>query len=92
MKFVTLMLCLMHLYTKDGTDFTLLMEILMVSGGSQRVCVDIPISNDSIVEYNETFDIVLSTTDEAIILDFETAEVLITNDDSKLHRLPQDKF
>lgn len=58
-------------------------EVLTISGGSERVCVDVPITDDNIVEFNETFHVVLSTTDEAVVLDVEKAQVFITNDDSE---------
>lgn len=47
------------------------------------MCVDVPITDDNIVEFNETFHVVLSTTDEAVVLDVEMAQVFITNDDSE---------
>ena len=66
------------------------MEMLAVSGGSERLCVDVTISDDNIVEYNETLHIVLTTNDETISLDFATAEVFIVNDDSESNCVPHD--
>ena len=64
--------------------------MLAVSGGSERLCVDVIISDDDIVEYNETFHVVLTTNDETIALDFQTAVVFIVNDDSESNCVPCD--
>ena len=74
----------------DDADFTAVMEMLAVSGGSQRLCVDVTISDDDIVEYNETFHVVLTTNDDTISLDFQTAVVFIVNDDSESNCVPHD--
>lgn len=48
---------------------------------SQRVCRNINISNDNIVEIDKIFNVILSTADERLALSRDRAEVVIVNDD-----------
>ena len=59
-------------------------ETLTVSLASQRECVNIPLINDNTVENDKIFSVVLSTTDERLVLGRNRAEVIIRNDDSEL--------
>ena len=71
----------------DETDYIAVLETLIISTGSQRLCVNVPIINDSIVESHETFSVVLrlsSITNESVNINISMAEVTIINDDSKL--------
>ena len=71
----------------DETDYTAVLETLIISTGSQRLCVNVPIINDIIVESHETFSVILrlsSTTDESVNINISMAEITIINDDSKL--------
>lgn len=63
---------------------------LTLSFGSQRVCRNINISNDNIVEIDKMFSVVLSTTDERLVLSRDRAEVVIINDDCELAILNRD--
>ena len=54
------------------------------SFASQQVCGDIRLVNDSILEINEQFLVVLSSSDNAAVIDSNTATVTINNDDRKL--------
>lgn len=63
---------------------------LTLSFGSQRVCRNIIISNDNIVEIDKTFNVVLSTTDERLVLSRDRAEVVINDDDCELATLNRD--
>ena len=68
----------------ENADYTGVNESVLVSGGSLRVCIDILIHNDDIVEYNENFYVELSTADESLVLSVATAEIVIVDDDGKL--------
>ena len=50
----------------------------------QPQCDDIQLENDNIVESDEIFRVILSSTDSAVVTDPNTATVTISNDDSKL--------
>ena len=60
------------------------MDVLTISGGSEIVCRSVSISDNGIVEYDETFNIELSNSDESVFLSLATAEIVIRNDDSEL--------
>ena len=74
---------LMHM--ADDADFTAVMENLTIPGGSQRVCVEIPITDDNTVEHDDSFHIELSTFDASVVLNVTMAEVVIINDDGEFH-------
>ena len=65
-----------------GQDFGDVLTILTFSGQISRQCVNISIAMDGIVEPEESFNVVLETSDPAVILG--TAQVLIADSDSKL--------
>lgn len=79
----------LHLYS-GNIDYTSVSASLTLSFGSQRVCRNINISNDNIVEIDKIFSIVLSTTDERLGLSRDRAEVVIINDDCELETLKRE--
>ena len=64
-----------------GLDFGDVLTILTFSGQVSRQCVNISIAMDGIVEPEESFNVVLETSDPAVVLGTSTAQVLITNSD-----------
>ena len=70
--------------TIDATDFTPVMETVVISGASQKVCVQISIIDDVSLEFEEHFYVEISTADDSIVLSRATAPVSIRNDDSEL--------
>ena len=66
-----------------GLDFEDVLTILTFSGQVSRQCVNISIAMDGIVEPEESFNVVLETSDPAVVLNTSTAQVLITDSDSK---------
>ena len=50
-------------------------------------CVDIEIVDDSIVESNEDFSLVISTSEERVTLSPESAEIVITDNDCKCYSI-----
>ena len=75
--------CIKVITMVGNADFTAIDESITLSGVSLRVCIDIPIYNDAIVEYDETVLVELSNTDESLVLSVATAEVVIVDDDGK---------
>ena len=66
-----------------GLDFGDVLTILSFSGQVSRQCLNISIAMDGIVEPAESFNVVLETSDPAVVLGTSTAQVLITDSDSK---------
>ena len=66
-------------------DFSSLMDQLTFNSGSglQRECATITVGSDTTLEDNESFSVVLTTTDPDVIISQNTAVVTIINDDSK---------
>ena len=64
-----------------GQDFGDVLTILTFSGQVSRQCVNISIAMDGIVEPEESFNVVLETSDPAVVLGTSAAQVLITNSD-----------
>ena len=48
-------------------------------------CGDVQITNEDILEDDESFIVTLDSSDNAIVIDSNTATVTIRNDDSKFH-------
>ena len=57
--------------------------ILTFSGQVSRQCVNVSITMDGLTEPEESFNIVLETSDPAVVLGTSTAQVVITESDSK---------
>ena len=70
-------------------DFQSLMDQLTFNSGSglQRDCATITVGSDTILEDDESFSVVLTTTDPDVTISPNTAVVTITDDDSKLTSL-----
>ncbi|MBL0407774.1 tandem-95 repeat protein, partial [Microvirga aerilata] len=66
-----------------GEDYTAQSGVALVPYGQTEYAISIPISQDTAVEPNEVFKVVLSNPVNAIILDSE-ASVTITDDDEQL--------
>ena len=66
-------------------DFLSLVDQLTFNPGSglQRDCATITVGNNTTLEDDESFSVVLTTTDSDVIISQNTAVVTITNDDSK---------
>ena len=62
-----------------GEDYTPTTEILTFTSAPSRVYVNISISNDAMVEQQETFGMRLSTTDLSVTLNQDEASVLIND-------------
>ena len=48
-------------------------------------CGDIQITNEDVLENDESFDVILGSSDSAVIINPSTTTVTIRNDDSKFH-------
>ena len=64
-------------------DFGDVMTILTFTDQRSRQCVNISIAMDGIVEPEESFNVVLETSDPAVVLGTSTAQVLIADSDGK---------
>ena len=66
-------------------DFSSLMDQLTFNPGSglQRDCATITVGSDTTLEDDESFSVVLTTTDPDVSISRNTTVVTITNDDSK---------
>ncbi len=50
-------------------------------------CGDIQIVNEDVLEEDESFNVILGSSDNAVVVDSNTATVTIRNDDSKFHQI-----
>ena len=66
-----------------GLDLGNISTILSFSGQVSRQCVNISIAMDGLTEPEESFNVVLETSDPAVILGTSTAQVLIAGSDSE---------
>ena len=66
-------------------DFQSLMDQLTFNPGNglQRDCATITVGSDTILEDDERFSVVLTTTDPDVTIDPNTTVITLTNDDSK---------
>lgn len=48
-------------------------------------CGDVQIANEDILEDDESFSVILDSSDNAVVINSNTATVTISNDDSKFH-------
>ena len=66
-------------------DFLSLVDQLIFNPGNglQRDCATITVTNDTILEDDELFSVVLTTTDPDVTISPNTAVVTLTNDDGK---------
>ena len=63
-----------------GEDYIPTVEILTFTSAPSQECVNISISNDAVVEQQETFGVRLSTTDQSVNLTQDEATVIINDD------------
>ena len=73
------------MFSTAPSDFLLLTNQLTFNPGSglQRDCATITVVSDTILEDDESFSVVLTTTDPDVTIDPNTAVVTLTNDDGK---------
>ena len=66
-------------------DFLSLVDQLTFNPGSglQRDCATITVGSDTILEDDESFSVVLTSTDPDVTINPNTAVVTLTNDDGK---------
>lgn len=70
------------IYTTAPDDYTAMEILLRFLPGTNESCgIMIPIIDDSVLENNETFDVVLSTADLAVSLNPASATVTIVDND-----------
>ena len=74
---------ILHTAIALGVDFENVSTILTFSGQVSRQCVNVSIVMDGIVEPEESFNVVLETSDPAVVLG-TSAQVLIEDSDSEL--------
>ena len=70
-------------HISGNTDYDSVTESLTLSFGAQRECINITIRDNAVVENNRIFSVVLSTTDQRLVLGIDMSEVLIRDDDSE---------
>lgn len=68
----------------DGSDYTAVSGTLNFGPGTNSVTISVPLTDDSILETNETFRVVLSNASGATLLTPSSALVRILEDDSTL--------
>ena len=71
-----------------GVDFGDVLTLITFSDQASRQCVNVSIAMDGIVEPEESFNVVLETSDPAVMLAVSTAQVVITDSDSKCIGVP----
>ena len=81
----------MYIYTHFtfstvNSDITLQTDQVWVfsSSTSNQQCFDVGVIAENFVEFDETFEITLTTTNDAIALTPATTLITVTNDDCKL--------
>ena len=65
------------------SDYTPIVEDLVFTSSDDRRCRTIQTGDDSILETDEEFSLMLNTSDSSVTLSPEIANVTITNDDGK---------
>ena len=71
------------MYLALGVDFENVSTVFTFSDQVSRQCVNVSIAMDGIVEPEESFNVVLETSDPAVVLGTSMAQVVITDSDSK---------
>ena len=62
-------------------------DVVFLPGGERRMCLDVLIENESILENNEQFFLLLNTRDAAVLLNPNMTRIIINNDDGKFKML-----
>ena len=68
----------------DSVDYEPISATLTFNATADIVCVELQFINDSVHEADETLSIMLATSDANVILDPDSVDVTIINDDSGL--------
>ena len=63
-------------------------DLEFTNQNSRRICTEIPIENDSILENNETFTAKISSSDVSVIIEDPSITIVIVDNDSELILLP----
>ena len=63
-------------------------DLEFTNQNSRRICTEIPIKNDSILENNETFTAKISSSDVSVIIEDPSITIVIVDNDSELILLP----
>ena len=73
------------LFTVEGEDYgaSPSSQSVVFTTDQTRHCINITINNDSTVESNEFFSVVLSSPEERVILNPKSADIVIKDNDSK---------
>ena len=71
---------ILFLLISAGEDYTPTTEILRFNSAPSRVYVNITISNDAVVEQQETFGVRLSISDQSVTLTQNEATVIINDE------------
>ena len=78
----------MSLYSAlDGSDYTMLTMDVLFSAGADNMrteCVNISITNDSLLERNETFTVQLTSADLDVLTPDNMTYITITSEDGKM--------
>jgi len=73
-----------HLSLAASSDFLPVTESLsFIPSGSQQKCINISIPQDRTVENNESFSVVVNSSDQDVVLASSEATVIIIDEDSK---------
>ena len=81
-----------HIYVSiysalDGSDYTMLTMDVLFSAGAENMhteCVNISITNDNLLERNETFTVQLTSADLDVLTPDSMTYITITSEDGKM--------
>ena len=77
-----------YLLTEGLSDFDSFSTLVFVEPSQfqlNRLCVDVNITQDDILERNESFLVLFTTSDPSVIVNSGVSTVFIIDDDCKLH-------
>ena len=69
------------MYCTAGDDYGVLQDDLLFEQGSQRQCRNISIVDDTALESDEVFSVILTTVDLSVVLSPNISTVLIIDND-----------
>ena len=72
---------LFYIVPSAPDDYTSVEDVIIFSPGINESCTMIPIVDDSVLENDEVFSVILSTTDSDVSLDPSSATVTIVDND-----------
>ena len=73
-----------HTSTGGGVDYSDVTQTLSFTNSMTRLCVNIPITNDSVYENTESFNVRLNTTDQDVNIVPDQAVVNIDDNDGEI--------